>query len=61
MEIRQAKTMVLRDPDSASVAAADLVYCKGNMVLMPKFFTKHVKTFGCYFGAFEYNVLLKRE
>ena len=53
--------MVLRDPDSVSVAAADLADRKGNMVLMPKFFTKRVQILGCYFGAFEYNVLLKRE
>ncbi len=60
MEIRAAEKMVLRDPDSVSVAAADFVYCKGNMVLMCEFFTKHVKTFGCYFSAFGYNVLLER-
>lgn len=61
MEIRQAKTMVLCDPHSVSVAAADLVYCKGNMVLMYEVFKKLVQTLGCYFGAFGYNVLLQRE
>ena len=61
MEIRQAKTMVLRDPDSASVAAADFVDHKGNMVLMSEFFTKHMQTLGYYFSVPGYNVLLKRE
>ena len=61
MGIRETKKMVLRDSDSVSVAAADLAGRKGNMVLMPKFFTKRVQILGCYFSVPGYNVLLKRE